>query len=172
MKRNKLQVGIAATLLAICMLTLSSCVFESGTVNQGSGNVNSADGSQSTEDGASNLGDYNIVIKSCRLATDYDDKPVIIIAYDFTNNGERAESFDFTIDAKAYQNGIGLTRAYILDESANYDSDDQERDIQKGVTLTVEVAYVLNDTTTPVDVEVMEYMSFSSKKLVKTFELS
>ena len=46
------------------------------------------------------------------------------------------------------------------------------KDIKKGASLEVEVAYELNDSTTDVEVEVSELFSFSDKVIKKTFTIA
>ena len=147
----------------IIMIALCSCSDTGSTGNQGTGNANAGSSTK--------LGNYDVVIESCRLAEDYEGDPVVIVKYKFTNNDDDPSSFMFSLDAQAYQDGIGLNEAYILDDSANYSSDNQSKDIKKGATLSVEVAYELNDTTTDVEIEVSELISFSDKKITKKFSI-
>ena len=137
---------------------------ESETENQGEGTIE-------TEKDDSNLGDYQVEISSCRLAKSYDDKPVVIVKYKFTNNSEDATAFYTAFDDEVYQNGIGLNEAYVLKDNAKYSADNQTKDIKKGASLDVEVAYELNDTTTDIEIEVKELFSFSDKTITKTFSI-
>lgn len=119
------------------------------------------------------LGEYTVVIDSCRLAEDYEGKPVAIIKYIFTNvSDEDPASFGVAMEAAVFQAGVGLNEAYVLDDSANYSSDNQSKEIKQGASIEVEVAYNLNDTTTPLEVEVSEWISFSDKKITKTFNIA
>lgn len=138
---------------------------ESSTDDQGSSSAN-ADANKG------NLSDCNIEIKSCRLATDYEGKKVVIVNYGYTNLSENATSFMTAVEAEVYQNGVGLNEAYILDESANYSSDNQTKEIKKDAALDVEVAYELNDETTEIEVEVTEWLSLDDKKVTKTFTIT
>ena len=61
--------------------------------------------------------------------------------------------------------------AYILKDSANYDSENQTKAIKKGASLEVEVAYELNDTETDIEVEVKEFISLNDKVISKTFSI-
>ena len=157
---------LAVLLLAVFMVfALGSGESESG--DQGSGSV-----ATKNEESNDQLGKYTVVIDSCRLAKDYEKKPVVIIKYIFTNvSDENAVSFMVAFDDAAFQNGVGLNGAYILDDDAKYNADDQMKEIKKGASLEVEVAYELNDTTTDVEVEVKELFSFSDKTLKKTFKI-
>ena len=119
-----------------------------------------------------NLGDYNVVIDSCRLARDYEGKPIVIVKYKFTNNSKNTSSFWTTLKDSVFQNGVGLNKCYIAADSANYSDDNQTKEIKSGATIEVEVAYILNDTTTPIEVEVSEYISFNDKKVTKKFTIA
>jgi len=152
-------------LLALTLLTVCSCGDDGGNQDQGSGTA--SQGSSSS----SKLGDYEVVIDSCRLATDYLGEPIAIVKYKFTNNGDDSAAFYVSVTADAFQGGVGLNECYVADESANYSSDNQTKAIKKGASLYVEVAYELNDTTTDIEVEVSEWISFSDKKITKTFSI-
>ena len=118
------------------------------------------------------LGNYNVEIKSYRFASTFDGKPAIIITYSFTNNDDDSVAFYLALDDVAFQNGVGLNEAFLLESDANYSSDDQLKEIKKGATIDVEIAYELNDTTTDVEVEVKELISFSNKKVTKIFKIA
>ena len=111
--------------------------------------------------------------KAEMLLGDVEGKDCIIVKYVFGNvSGEEPASFMFAFSDYAFQNGVGLNEAYILDDSANYSSDNQSKEIKKGATLEVEVAYELNDTTSPVEIEVEELFSFDEKTITKTFTIA
>ncbi len=134
--------------------------------NQGTGTVEGENADNST------LGSYKVDIVSCRLAKDYEGDPVVIVKYNFTNNADDPASFYLAFETAVYQNGIGLNESYFVEESANYNSDNQMKDIKKDATIEVEVAYELNDTTTEIEVEVSELFSFSDSKITKTFTIA
>ncbi len=174
---KKLLTSIVCIAIVALFALFALASGESDTVSQSSGAADAA--SKPTETVSkpaetandSNLGDYEVEIMSCRLAKDYEKKPVVIVKYKFTNNSEEATSFTFALSDNVYQNGIGLTTAIVTDDSAKYSSDNQMKEIKKGASLEVEVAYVLNDTTTDIEVEVEERISFSDKTITKTFSI-
>ena len=142
---------------------------ESTTENQGSGVA----ANQPSESVSGSIGKYSVVIDSCRLAKSFDDKDVVIVKYIFTNVAdEDAAAFYLTFDEEVYQNGVGLNEAYVLDDDANYSADNQTKEIKKGASLEVEVAYELNDTTTDIEVEVKELISFNDTTITKTFSIA
>lgn len=119
----------------------------------------------------SNVGEYLVDIKSARLSEDYEGKPVVVITYGFTNNSDEAASFYLAFEDKVYQNGVGLEKAYILDDDDPYDDGNQMKDIKTGASLDVEVAYLLNDAETDVEVEVKELFSLNDDMVTRTFSI-
>lgn len=117
------------------------------------------------------LGELVVNIKGCRLAKDIEGKDIVIVNYGFKNNSENATSFTFAISDKVFQDGVGLNKCYTTDKSAKYSSDNQSKSIKKGASLDVEVAYTLNDSTTPIEVECSELISFSNDKVTKKFNI-
>ncbi len=158
-------------IFAVCAILLAFGVFAMGSGGD-EGDEDQGNGSVSTDEGKSNLGDYHVDIKACRMAKDFEGKPIVIITYVYTNNGDEAMSFMVAVDENVYQNGIGLNECYFVEDGVEYSSDNQMKDIKPGATLEVEVAYELNDTTTDVEVEVSELFSFSDKKVVKKFTIA
>lgn len=160
---------IASLVLAILLiLTFGAFALGSG---ESEGTENQGSGSATVTENGSNLGDYKVDILSCRLAKDYSDKDVVIVKYSFTNNSNNAISFTAALEDEVYQDGVGLNGSYVLADSANYSADNQTKDIKKGASIEVEVAYELNDTVTDIEVEVAELFSFSDKTITKTFSI-
>lgn len=151
--------------LVICFGALAIASGESTETDQGSG-VAVAE----PEEGK--LGNYNLEIKECRLAKDFEGKDVVIVKYGFTNNADEPASFTFAFDDGVYQDGVGLNQSFFVDDSANYNGDDQNKEIKKGASLDVEIAYELNDTTTDIEVEVKELISFNDSVIKKTFTIA
>ncbi len=151
-------------LVALIIAVFSAFALASGssnTDNQGAGNAGEN----------TNLGDYEVKIDSCRLAEDYEGNAVVIVKYIFTNNSDDSTAFWTAFDDNVYQNGVGLNEAYVLADSANYSSDNQTKAIKTGASIEVEVAYELNDTTTDIEVEVEELISFNDDVVTKTFSI-
>ena len=157
---------VCIILLALFAIILCSCLDSGNTQNQGNDDALVNDSSDY------NLGDYNVTIESCRLATDYEGEPIVIVQYKFENHGDDPACFSWSLEHGAFQDGIGLNECYFADDSVNYSSDNQTKEIKKGASLSVEVAYKLNDTTTDVEIEVSELVSFNDKKVTKVFAIA
>lgn len=143
------------------------------SVNNNVGDTEKQDVADTTASDNSTLGKYSVVIDSCRMSTDYEGKPVVIVKYIYTNvSNDTATSFMIAFDDNAYQGGIGLNNTVFVDDSAGYSSDNQMKEIKAGATLDVEVAYTLNDATTPIDIEIKELISFNDKTITKTFTIA
>ena len=164
MKNRKI---ILAVLLVAAFFVFAAGSGESGTTDQGKDTV------AATEKKEDAIGKYSVVIDSCRMAKNFEGKEVVIIKYIYTNvSNDEPTAFYIAFDDAAYQNGVALNGAYVLAESANYDEGNQTKAIKKGASLEVEVAYLLNDTTTDVEVEIEELFSFNDTKLTKTFSIA
>ena len=130
-------------------------------------------GPAASEKADDSLGKYSVTIDSFRMAKDYEGDPVVIVKYIFTNVSDSdPTSFMVAFEDNVFQAGVGLNRAFLVEDSANYSADNQTKEIKAGATLEVEVAYELNDTTTGIDVEVQELFSFSDKVISKSFSIS
>ena len=126
----------------------------------------------SNQVGSGVIGDYAVTIIDFAMAKDYEDRPTIIVNYEWTNNGEKATSFMIAVNSKAFQSGVECETAIILGDS--FSSDAMMKDIKPGVTFKVQCAYVLNDDSSPVEIELKELFSFASSPpmITKTFEIA
>ena len=158
-------------LLAILVITTFTAFALGSTDSESDTDLGTGEAAKKGESD-NELENCSVDILSCRLATDYEGKPVVIVKYSFTNNGDEAQSFSLAFDDAVFQNGIGLNKSYVVAENANYSADNQTKEIQKGATLEVEAAYVLNDTSTEITVEISALFSFSDKKITKTFPIA
>lgn len=165
---KKLNILFAIILIvSFALCAMASGESEAPSENQGTGSVESNDGNDA------NIGDYSVVIESCRLAKDYEGNDVVIVKYIFSNvSSDESTAFFTAFDETVYQNGVGLNESYVLDDSANYSADNQTKEIKKGASLEVEVAYELNDNTTDIEVEVTEWLSFDDTTITKTFKIT
>lgn len=107
------------------------------------------------------IGDYEVTIyDDYEVLEYYDGSYIIVVTYDFTNNSNDNHTFLVSISDKAFQNGIRIKRARLVDivEPAKFNGANTE--IQPGATITIREAYKLLDTTSPVTIEIRGFMNF------------
>lgn len=164
-----------STLLAISLILIFAVFgIASSSSDDATNNAEQSKEAVETQNQEQNgkLGDYVVEIKSARFSKTYDGKDAVIVTYGFTNNSSNPSSFSFAIEDAAFQNGIGLNETYFLEDGDSYSSDNQTKEIKTGSTLDVDVAYELNDSTSDIEIEVKELISFSDKKITKTFTIN
>lgn len=162
-------VSFIINIVLTIILTVGTGALFSKAVDDSLGDISYSDEYEldaSADENSSNtsdsiVGDYGCVVKEAKLCKDYAGKDAVLITYEFTNNSSNAISFDVALSDSVYQDGVGLETA-ILDE----DTDLLDVEIKPGVTKDVKKAYVLRDTSTPLEVEISELFSFSNDKIV------
>lgn len=115
------------------------------------------------------LGNYEVAIESAHLTKNYEDKPTIVVRYKFTNNSDEAISFFVAACHSALQNGKDLELTTVTDE--DYKSDSMT-DVNKGESIELDEAYLLNDEKTQVDVEVTELAALTDEKVTTSFDVT
>ena len=170
----KKLLSVILSVLVVCsfaFFAIGSGSSEETTDDQGTQAAGNASVEETEAADGNNIGNVNIEIKESRFTQTYDYKDVIVVKYAFTNNGEEAAAFYTTVTDKAYQNGIELEKAYILIDGDPYDDSNESKEIKKGVTLEVEIPYILNDAAADVEVEVEDWLGLSDKKVTKIFTI-
>lgn len=165
-KKKWIIIAVVAVVIILIAVIASGGSDDSSSENSNASVGTSAVSAESEEKANDTVGDYKCVVKGAKLCKDLTGKDAVLITYEFTNNSDSAVSFDVALDARAYQDGVGLETA-ILDEDTDY----LDVDIKPGVTKEVKKAYNLRDTSTEIEIEVSELISFSDDKIVTTVEI-
>ncbi len=122
------------------------------------------------QDPAAAAGDIEVTIDGATQTVDYEGKDALVVSFTFTNNSAKDSSFMIATSAKAFQNGIELESAILMDDT--YDSSNSMKDVKPGNSLVVQWAYVLTDKS-DVTVEVQPLFSFDDEVLAtQTFTVS
>lgn len=117
-----------------------------------------------------NLGDYYVEIKDCAFGQDYEGNKMIVINYNFTNNSDENAAAIWSLNQKAFQDGIQLETAIAMDDTV-YNAETAMKEVQKGITIeNCQIAYVLTSDS-PVEFEMSELISVDDTKLSKTFDV-
>ncbi len=180
MKKKLLSFALA---LALC-LSLTACGGGTGGESSQSAGPSPAgtQGQQSVADSAPNesvpeeepsnsgdLGDYHVEIKGAALAKDYQGNPAIIITCSWTNNSEDTTSALTSVAGRAFQDGVQLENAMIMDSDI-YDSGASMKEVRPGTAIDIQCAYVLTSETSIVEFEMTEFISFSDDMVSMDFD--
>lgn len=168
-------------LAALMLFTLASCGEGAAPVQKGTTPAISRDAAPAEpapaeptapaeNTGEGDLAEYHVRVTGYQLIKDYEGKDAIVLDYEFTNNGEEATSALYALYFKLFQNGIQLEHAFVVDD--NYDSENDSKDIKTGVTLACQCAYVLENTISPVEVEITKAFSFSNASVSYVIDLA
>lgn len=174
------------SLVLVLVLSLAACGTSGSTSKGGdassaknttsesknnSGNVSSQGSavSEPVAEGAGALGDYYVEIKNAALSKDYEGNPAIIITYSWTNNSDKTTSAMVALIGKAFQDGIGLETAIIIDDD-NYESGSSMTEIRPGASIDVQGAFKLAGETSIVEFELSELISFSDDVVAMDFD--
>lgn len=104
--------------------------------------------------------DCHVKYISSSIETNYVDEPCLVIYYEFTNNSDENKCFDYTIGAKAFQDGVELKGSYF---HVNDETKDSSVEIQPGTTVTVASAYTLRNNSSDITLEVSTWLSDKPK---------
>ena len=119
------------------------------------------------------LGDYHVkVLGVITGIKDYEGKDAVGIKYEFTNNGEEAESASTAIYTAAYQNGVEMDYTYLDEENAPEECLNRDKSIKPGVTLVCAEYFSLDGTKADVEFELRAAFSMSNAKIQKTYSIA
>lgn len=125
----------------------------------------SSDNAKEEYDGS--LGDYDVSIEDAKMIK-ADDTDIVVISFDYKNNSDKAMSFTGAFEVNVTQEGRSLVGAVVSNvEGLNLLT--MGENIPSGDKVTVQRAYRVKDTSTPVTVEVKEFGSIDGDVLTKTF---
>lgn len=164
---------ISALILSAMLVTLSACG-EAQTTKEKDNDADistSAPDSNSSKDEVSEespesseeetkASEFEFKIKSTSLSKDFEEKDVLIIEYDYTNNSDKATSFSFACQDTVFQDGVECDSTVVgCDE---VDTQEQLNDVQPGKTYTLKVGYHITDTSKPVDVVITDLLGMNN----------
>lgn len=115
------------------------------------------------------VGAYNVSIESAKLV-DVENGKVLIVSFGFKNKSSEAVAFDNVMSVDALQGDTAVNASVIT----GYDGINilsAVELIESGKSTTVQKAYTLTDTETPVEIMVYKYAQPGGDKVVKTFNL-
>ncbi len=114
-------------------------------------NIDLGGGEGTYNEEAAKSAETSVKIKEMFLSENYSGDDVLIVKYEYTNGEKKAKAFSSEFRDTVYQNGIECS-SWTISEDA--DGESSILYIMPGATIVVEEAYILNDTTTDVEIEV------------------
>ena len=167
-KKKKKRLIIFGVILAVILVIgiagsgsegNNSATVSGGTENGGTASSENASSVQNAEKSENNVGKYKVEMKNSRITTNTSGEKILVVTYSFTNNASEAKSFDYAIDAKAFQNGIALGDVFTSYGIDGYSFDEQHKEVKPGNSLDVQYAYELNDTKSNIEIELSQWLS-------------
>jgi hypothetical protein len=116
-----------------------------------SNNSNTTANNVTTTQSSSKKNDYDVKVVSSSLSKDYAGNPLLVVEYEYTNNTDKAKSFVFAVRDKAFQNGVECSNITVSDA---IDAQQKLNDVKPGTPYLLKVGYSLQDTKSPVEIEV------------------
>lgn len=162
-KGDKSQRHLGSYFAIVSFILFLIVAFSNGSSNNSNNSkaTKQATTTQQNTDTATN-NDTTLKYLKHEIITDSNDREVVVVYFDFTNNSKDNEAFIYNYNVTCFQNGKELD--YPL---ASFDIDEYNnaaRELQTGANLTVARIYILEDKS-DVDLEVTAWGS--SKKLMK-----
>ena len=154
--------------IAIIIVAIAYCLFGGG--GEDAASLSSPEKVEISAETEELIDGSKVTIDSCTFGTNYEGKKTVIISYTYTNvENSEATGFYVAFEDKAFQNGIDLNPDYLFENE--YSSNDT-KNIKQGASIRVDKAYILNDETTEVLVEVNGLFSFDGTTISKTFTIA
>lgn len=162
-KGDKSQRHLGSYFAIVSFILFLIVAFSNGSGNN-SNNVNATKQASATQQDTDTATNDDTTLKYLKheVITDSNDREVVVVYFDFTNNSKDNEAFIYNYNVTCFQNGKELD--YPL---ASFDVDEYNnaaRELQTGANITVARIYILEDKS-DVDLEVTPWGS--SKKLMK-----
>lgn len=161
-KGDKSQRHLGSYFAIVSFVLFLIVAFSNGSSSSNnSSTVKQSSTTQQDTDTATN-NDTTLKYLKHEVITDSNDREVVVVYFDFTNNSKDNEAFIYNYNVTCFQNGKELD--YPL---ASFDVDEYNnaaRELQTGANITVARIYILEDKS-DVDLEVTAWGS--SKKLMK-----
>lgn len=162
-KGDKSQRHLGSYFAIVSFVLFLIVAFSDGSGNN-SNNANATKQASTTQQDTDTATNDDTTLKYLKheVITDSNDREVVVVYFDFTNNSKDNEAFIYNYNVTCFQNGKELD--YPL---ASFDVDEYNnaaRELQTGANITVARIYILEDKS-DVDLEVTAWGS--SKKLMK-----
>ena len=113
------------------------------------------------------LKDFEILYKSACIMEDYSGADALVVTMDFTNNSKESTTYIWSIYETCTQDGVDLMYGTVFTDPENYEevADGQFAEVAPGATAEVKTCYLLNDTTSKVEMSFSQLFDSKSGKI-------
>lgn len=174
-KPKSLKIYLSVSLIAdiICLLCVVFMIVQYHNLlnktnevlkTSDSGIVYSDENSNTSDD--FDIGNYHIKYLSAKILNEH-DKKILVVNLNFKNNSNENASYLYSIDSKAFQNGIQLTEPLIA--SDGYSFNEKNAEVQPGIAHDIQIAFYLDDNKSNVE---LQFSKLFSSNIDKTITIS
>lgn len=174
-KKKKLIIfGVVAAVIVFFIVVGSLGGSDENKPAQGNSPENSTQAVNAVQENKKDdiIGDFGCKVKSAKPCKDSNGKNAVIVTYEFTNNSNEAMSFASALTDFVYQNDVELEIATLDEKNDIADDSDALAEVEPGATKEIKKAYVLNDDSTSLKVEIVEAFSLNDEKITKTVNIT
>lgn len=116
------------------------------------------------------LGVFEVSIDSAKKFK-LDGDTYVVFAIDYANNSSEATTFTSTINALAFQDGMQIAPAALPSLPEGIDTTATMQRVSGGEKITVQKVFKLDDTTTPVELQVSAFYEDTDAVASQIFDL-
>ena len=119
------------------------------------------------------VSDRSFIFKGYEISEDYEGNPALLLFFDYTNNSSNASSASSDFYIQVFQDGISQNIAFLPYQSEfSTEYNNSMTDIRDGASLSTCSCFSIQNTTSPVDIEIKEFVNFSDELQSFTIDLS
>ena len=134
---------------------------------EGGDSTDSEGGSVAADGQVASFDEYDVAYIGSEIMADSEGRATLVVEYVYTNKDTGDNSFSWSVYDSCYQDGVELDTTDIYLEDGSSLRDNHYEEIPQGESLTVFETYLLNDLTTPVEIQFTDLFDTS----VVTFDV-
>lgn len=134
-------------------LTIDVTELEAKNPSGSTGDPSENTGNPSTNGPKASFKEYEVMLVASEITQDSEGRTTLVLTYDYTNLDTGSNSFGWSVYDTGYQGGAELDTTDIYLEDGTSLRNTHYEEVAQNATLRVYEMYLLNDTTTAVEVQ-------------------